>query len=79
VTTCEECGVTSQGAIIVETDDGRKLCQNCRGTGACERCGAETDETTLSGKYRCQRCQNTIRGQDVTREDSQSDLGRWSQ
>ena len=76
---CDECGIRSSGAVVREHENGRDLCKDCWPGGECERCGRKTEQTTLSGKYRCQCCQNTIRGQDVTREDGQSDLERWSQ
>lgn len=75
---CDDCGVTSRGAYIVETDDGRELCEDCRGAGECERCGRETDETTLSGDYRCRECQQKKRGESRTRDAGQPGLGRWS-
>jgi len=75
---CSECGVTGTGAFLVETDDGTVLCEDCRGPGECERCGAETTATTLDGSYRCERCQATVRGRDSTRDADQHGLGRWS-
>ena len=79
MTTCDDCGVTSQGAFIVEAEDGRDLCRACRGAGECERCGRETDETTLSGEFRCPDCQSKKRREDTTRDADQEGLGRWSQ
>lgn len=79
MTTCDECGVTSLGAYIAETDDGRELCRDCRGAGECERCGRETDETDLTGEFRCPDCQQRRRNQDTTRDAGQEGLGRWSQ
>ncbi len=78
MTTCDECGVTSRGAFIQEFEDGRDLCEDCWPADGCERCGTETTETTLSGEYRCRRCQETIRGQDSTRPADQAGLGEWS-
>jgi tRNA(Ile2) C34 agmatinyltransferase TiaS len=69
--------VTSQGAFIVETEDGRTLCKDCRGAGACERCGRETDQTTLSGAYRCRECARAKRAEDRTREAGQQGLGEF--
>lgn len=76
---CDECGVTSRGAFIVEHDDGRELCSDCRPAGECERCGRETDETTLSGDYRCRQCQQQKRREQRTRDATQEGLGRWAQ
>lgn len=75
--TCEECGVGSRGAFIREFEDGRDLCEDCWPTGECERCGNETDETTLSGEYRCERCQEKIRNEDRARPADQSSLDAW--
>jgi hypothetical protein len=74
---CEECGVTSSGAFIVEVDD-RDLCTDCAGEQACERCGRPTNETTLAGDFRCRDCQQSKRQQDTTRESGQAGLGEWS-
>jgi len=53
---CDDCGVTSRSAYIVETD-----------------------ETTLSGSYRCRECQRKKRGEKRTRDAGQEGLGRWAQ
>jgi hypothetical protein len=77
VTACKECGVGNSGAYLIEEGD-RTLCTDCAGPGECERCGAETEETTLSGEWRCESCQQTRRDEDTTREAGQPGLGRWS-
>lgn len=76
---CDACGVTGRGARIVEHDDGRDLCEDCRPAGKCERCGRETEETTLSGSFRCQQCQAKIRDEKRTRDADQPGLREWSE
>jgi len=79
MTSCDDCGVGSRGALIREHGVGRELCEDCWPTGECGRCGNATDETTLSGEYRCRRCQETIRSRDSTRDASQSGLDNWGE
>lgn len=75
---CAECGVGSRGAFLL-TVDGKTLCQDCVAPGECDRCGRETDETTLSGEWRCSDCQGARRDQHETRDANQYDLGEWSE
>ena len=77
MTECAECGVTSQGAFLVDVD-GELLCEDCRGPGSCERCGRETSETTLSGSFRCPDCQEVRRSEETSRPEMQKGLGEWS-
>ena len=79
MTACDDCGVTSRGAFIVEADDGRDLCEDCRGPGECERCGRETSEMTLVGTFRCRDCQEKQRDENRTRDAAQEGLDRWSE
>jgi hypothetical protein len=52
---CADCGVGNRGAFLVEID-GRTLCEGCAAPQPCERCGRPTDDTTLSGTFRCAEC-----------------------
>lgn len=71
---CDECGVGSRGAFLTDTDDGRTLCQDCRGAGECRRCGRETTSTTLSGEYQCDDCGDRESKRDTTRDANQGSL-----
>ena len=78
VTACEECGITSRGAVVRKFEDGRELCEDCWPDGECRRCGRETSQITLSGEYRCRECQRRKRQEKTTRDADQEGLGRWS-
>lgn len=73
---CEQCGVGSRGAFLLEDGD-RTLCTDCAAPGECKRCGRGTDETTLSGDWLCGDCQNQRGEQYDTREDGQAALGEF--
>jgi len=77
MTSCEQCSVGGRGAFLIKSDD-QTLCTDCAGPGECIRCGAETTETTLSGEWRCESCQERDAEQDTTRDAGQPGLGRWS-
>lgn len=68
---CEDCGVGSTGAFLVDVDD-RVLCVDCAAPQDCERCGQPTDRTTLSGTFRCADCQDL----DRSRGSSSRELGQ---
>ncbi|MFC5278666.1 hypothetical protein ACFPM1_07845 [Halorubrum rubrum] len=70
---CTDCGVASNGAVLVDVD-GETLCTSCA-DGHCERCGTETEATTIAGDFLCSECQEVQRGQETTREDGQGALG----
>lgn len=74
---CADCGVGSNGAVLVDVD-GETLCTSCA-DGHCERCGRATEHTTIAGTFLCRKCQDVARGQDTTREDGQGALGDFSE
>lgn len=74
---CEDCGVTSRGALVREFGD-ETLCVDCAAPGECKRCGAETPELTLVGEWLCSRCQGSRRDQQQSREADQHGLGRFA-
>lgn len=70
---CTACGVTGQGAFLVDVDD-ETYCEDCAPARPCERCGAETEQLTLSGAPRCERCQGHDRRTDQSRAADQHGL-----
>ncbi|MBX0325785.1 hypothetical protein EGH21_22465 [Halomicroarcula sp. F13] len=74
---CEQCGVTSRGAVVREFGD-EMLCVDCAAPGECKRCGAKTSELTLAGDWLCGRCQDQRQDQQKCREASQHGLGRFA-
>ncbi|GAA3882744.1 hypothetical protein [Haloarcula argentinensis] len=74
---CEQCGVTSRGALIREFD-GEELCIDCAAPGDCSRCGTDTSELTLAGEWLCQSCQDIRSDRDTTRDANQEGLGRFA-
>ena len=49
MTNCADCGVASNGAVLVDVD-GERLCTSCA-DGHCERCGTETEATAIAGDF----------------------------
>lgn len=75
---CSVCGVGSRGAFIIEYE-GADYCVECHPENLCERCGEETDNTTLAGDFLCKPCQGKRHSEDTTREAGQAGLdGGWS-
>jgi len=74
---CEQCGVTSRGALIREFGD-ELLCIDCAAPGDCSRCGTDTSELTLAGEWLCKSCQNQRREQQESRDLGQHGLGRFA-
>jgi len=79
---CGRCGT----AFERDANRAKGLCQACRAeinswseSDECDRCGCETDETTLEGKVLCRDCQDARREQHDTRDTTQHGLGEWSQ
>ena len=75
-TNCADCGVGSNGAVLVDVD-GETRCTSCA-DGHCERCGTATEHTTIAGEFLCESCQEVRRGQETTRKDSQGALGDFA-
>jgi len=74
---CEQCGVTSRGAVVRDFGDDT-LCVDCAAPGECQRCGAETANLTLSGKWQCESCGDQRAEQQQSREADQHSLGRFA-
>ncbi|KOX94230.1 hypothetical protein AMR74_16110 [Halorubrum tropicale] len=70
---CAACGVGSNRAVLVDAD-GETLCTSCA-DGYCDRCGTETEHTTIAGDFLCERCQRARRDQEMSRDAGQGALG----
>lgn len=75
---CTECGVSGRGAYVVEID-GTTYCSECAPSGECHRCGCETDQLDLAGRYTCKQCRRTAGDRQGSRDADQHGLGEWSQ
>ncbi|RKS83349.1 hypothetical protein BDK61_2731 [Haloarcula quadrata] len=52
---CEQCGVTSRGAVVHQFGD-ELLYVDCAAPSDCSRCGTDTSKLTLAGEWLCTAC-----------------------